>query len=341
MAIHFASDNNSGVIPEVLKMLAEVNTGHVPSYGQDEFTQKANAEIERVFGKGTFCSFVFNGTAANVLALKAMVQSYQAVICSEHSHLQNSECNAPEFLTGAKLLLCPSKDAKLTVDLIQKHMIRLGDQHSGQPKVISITQPTELGTVYSLDEIREIVNFAKKHNLYVHVDGSRLVQAASYLNLSPRALTRDLGVDIVSFGGTKNGLLGGEAILYWNKDWVEPLKYIRKQCMQLAGKMRFVSCQFTAWLANDKWKDYADHSCKMAKLLEASLKEISQVKITQKVETNVVFAILPKEIISSVRKKYHFYVWDEKTFECRLMTSFDTQPEDIREFIEVIRASLK
>ena len=331
---HFASDNNSGVIPEVLLELSAINHGHFPSYGADPITQAARKEINRVFGD---CDsyFVFNGTAANVLALQTMLKPHQSIICAETSHLHESECGAPERFLGSKLQLCPTKDGKITVSDIQQKMIRLGDQHASQPKVVSITQPTEYGTVYSLSELQEISNYAKDNNLYLHIDGSRLVNAAEHLGLEPYEITKF--ADAVSLGGTKNGLMGAEAVLLFNSSLKEEFKYIQKQSMQLAGKMRYLSAQFYAWLKDDTYKKYAAHSCRMARELANELKKISGVEITQKVETNTVFVTLPREALKATRNEYFFYVWNEHTFECRLMTSFDTTIEDVNNFASLIQ----
>lgn len=336
---HFTSDNNSGVLPQILETLAQVNNGHVHAYGGDEYTEKSNQILRQHFGEDSHFFYVFNGTAANVLSVKALLNSYEAVICSKDSHLQNDECGAPEANTGGcKLFLCDTPDAKLTVDLIEQQLIRLGDQHYSQPKMVSLTQPTELGTTYSLDELKEISKFCKSKNLYLHMDGSRLVVAAAYLNCSLQNLTRDIGVDILSFGGTKNGLMGGEVVVCWNKEVAKKLKFYRKQSMQLAGKMRYISAQFTTWLSDkDIWLKNASHSHKMAKLLESKLCEIPKIQITQKVQANSVFAIIPKDWIAKVRKKFFFYVWNETTYECRLMCSFDTTEEDILKFTDLLK----
>lgn len=338
---HFTSDNNSGVLPEILEALPSLNQGHMHAYGGEKLTQAAIKELKRLFGKDIRAYFVFNGTAANVCALSAMTERFHSVICTEHSHLHQDECGAPENIAGVKLLTCPSEDAKLKVSDIKKHLIRLGDQHCSQPKVVSITQPTELGTVYSPSEIKEICDFAHSHGLHVHMDGSRLVNASTSLNLSLKEITADLGVDVVCLGGTKNGLMLGEAVIFFNKTLSENFKYIRKQNLQLAGKMRFISGQFLIWLQKDLYKKYSEHSLQMAQHLRDRLTEIPEVQITQKVESNAVFAILPKKIVKDLRKQFFFYVWNESSFECRLMTSFDTQKEEIDQFCEHIKTLLK
>lgn len=331
---HFASDNNSGVIPEVMQLLQEINHGHFPSYGGDPITDRARKEVSRVFGS---CDsyFVFNGTAANILGLQTMLKPHQSVICAETSHLHESECGAPERFLGSKLQVCPTGDGKIDISQIEEKMIRLGDQHASQPKVISITQPTEYGTVYTLSELEAIRQYADKHKLYVHIDGSRLVNACHFLNVEPSAITKF--ADVVSLGGTKNGLMGAEAVLIFNSNLKEDFKYIHKQSMQLAGKMRYLSAQFLAWLKDDTYKKYSGSACAAAKLLGEKLNEILGITITQKVETNSVFVTMPKTALKAAREKYFFYVWNEHTFECRLMTSFDTTVADVEDFISIIR----
>lgn len=338
--VHFTSDNNSGIIPEIMEALPELNKGHLHAYGGEEITDLAIKEIKKNFGQHIKAFFVFNGTAANVCALQAMSDRHNSVICSEHAHIHKDECGAPEVIAGVKLLTCPALDAKLSVSEIEKHLIRLGDQHCSQPKVVSITQPTELGTLYSLNEVKEIVNFAHSKNLLVHMDGSRLVCAAARLNKNLKELTSDLGIDVLCFGGTKNGLMFGDVVIFFNQELAKNFKYIRKQNLQLPGKMRFMSGQFLIWLQNNTWLKHAKHSVDMAIYLEDKLSQIPKIEITQKVETNVVFAKIPQGIIKSIRKHFFFYVWDENTFECRLMTSFDTQKSDIDSFTEQIEKLL-
>lgn len=336
---HFTSDNNSGVLPEIMDVLIKVNQGHVHAYGGDEYTNKANKVLRQHFDDDCHCFYVFNGTAANVLSIKALLHSYEAVICSEDSHVQNDECGAPEAITGSKLYLCPSEDAKLTVEMLKEKWVRLGDQHFSQPKMVSITQPTELGTCYTLEELKKISKFCKEHHLYLHMDGSRLVVAAAHLGCSLKELTKDIGIDILSFGGTKNGLLGGEVIICWEKEIAKKLKFIRKQSMQLAGKMRFISAQFAKWLSTEEiWLATARHSHEMALYLAKKLVDIDAVEITQKVQANSVFAKIPKDIITELRKSFFFYVWDEQSFECRLMCSYDTTTQDIDAFVSKIRS---
>lgn len=337
----FASDNNSGVHPEIMDAMNNANLGHTIAYGDDPYTEKAKKKFYEIFGNDIDVYFVFIGTAANVLGLNAATRSWNAVICAETAHINVDECGAPEKFNGFKLLSVDTPDGKLTVDLIQKHMHGFGFEHHSQPKVISITQATELGTVYKPHEIKDLADYAHQNNMILHMDGARIANAAVSLGLDFKSFTRDVGVDIVSFGGTKNGMMYGEAILFLNKKLGEDFKYVRKQGMQLASKMRFISAQFERYLSYDLWKKNAEHSNHMAQLLESKIKEIPQIKITQKVEANGVFAIVPdRKLIEELTKEYFFYDWDESKNEVRWMCSFDTQEEDILKFVELIKSKL-
>lgn len=329
----FTSDNNSGVLPEVMDVLLQVNQGHLPAYGREEVT---NSSIERI--KELFSSpeakvyFVFNGTAANVCALQAMSQSFHSVLCSSDAHIHVDECGAPEKIAGVKVLNVDCEDAKLKPEHIDQFYVRRGDPHCSQLKIVSITQPTEIGTLYSIEELKEITSKAHEKGLLVHMDGSRLVNAAIALNCSLADLTSKIGVDILCFGGTKNGLMLGEAVIIFNKDLQQNFAFIQKQNLQLAGKMRFVSAAFYAWLEDGVWQKYAKNAIDRAKELETVLREFPQIQVTRASEVNSVFAIIPKQYLKAIRKKFYFYVWNEKTYECRLMTSFDTSKEDVEDF---------
>lgn len=336
----FASDNNSGVHPEIIKAITETNEGHTIAYGNDIYTERAKAKFYEYFGNDIDIYFVFIGTAANVLGLNAATRSWNSVICAETAHINEDECGAPERFNGFKLLPVETHDGKLTVDSIQKHMKGFDFEHHSQPKVISITQATELGTVYTIDEIKSLAGFAHSNNMYLHMDGARIANAAVTLNKNFKDFTKDAGVDILSFGGTKNGMMYGEAILFLNKNLGKDFKYVRKQGMQLASKMRFISAQFERYLTDNLWYENAQHSNKMAQLLASKIKEIPQIKITQKVEANGVFAIVPPEIVPDLQKEYFFYEWDEARSEVRWMTSFDTTEEDIVKFVDLIKKLL-
>jgi threonine aldolase len=337
---NFASDNNAGISPDILKAITGINSGHQPAYGDDIYTARAIDKFKEHFGKNCDPYFVFNGTAANVLSLKTLTNSYNSIICSEFAHINVDECNAPEKFTGCKLLTIPTEDGKLNVEIIRHYMHGIGDQHHAQPKVISITQATEFGTVYKPDEIRELADFAHSNGMYLHMDGARIANAAASLNLSLKEITADLGVDVLSFGGTKNGLMFGEAVIFFNSQLSENFKYIRKQGMQLASKMRFMAIQFESLLSNNLWRDNASHANLMAQLLASKIQDIPNLKITQKVEANGIFVILPTEIVAELQEKYFFYVWDKEKSECRLMCSFDTTVEDVMDFAGIIRKRL-
>lgn len=333
----FASDNNAGVHPQIMEALQKCNVGHVTGYGDDPFTKEAIKTFIKTFGDPCEVFFVYGGTGANVLAIGALCQPFESVICAETAHINVDECGAPERFSGCKLLDIPSPDGKLTPELIQPYLRGFDFEHHSQPKVISISQPTELGTVYTPDELKALRELADAYNLLIHMDGARISNAAVTLNKSFKAITKDCGVDVLSFGGNKNGLMFGEALLFFNVKHAENFKYIRKQAMQLHSKMRFIAIQFDAFLTKRLWQANASHSNKMAKLLAAKISEIPFVKITQKVQTNGVFAIIPKEIIAKLQEAYFFYVWNEQRGEVRWMCSFDTTEEDIETFVSILK----
>lgn len=335
----FASDNYAGVHPEVMQALTKANIGHASSYGADEYTERAVQKFNEFFGKDIEIFFVYNGTGANVLGLSAVTHSFNSIICSDLAHINVDESTAPEKFMGAKLVNIPTKDGKIYADEIENRIIRLDDQHHPQFKVISISQTTEYATVYSIDEIKAISKVAKKYNMIFHMDGSRISNAAVSLGKNFRDFTGDAGVDVLSFGGTKNGMMFGEAVVFFNPKSAEYFKYIRKQGMQLHSKMRFISAQFEALLSNDLWRKNAKHSNDMAKLLEKELIQ-SKVTITQRVDANGIFLILKSAIARELQKDYFFYEWNEKTDEYRMMCSFDTTEEDVRGFGKRLRELL-
>ena len=333
----FASDNNSGIHPDILKAMQEANIGHCIAYGDDIYTQGAIAKIKEHFGDDIDVYFTFNGTGSNVLALKMLTESYNSIICAETAHINVDECGAPEKFTGCKLLSVPTKNGKLTIEKIKYHMHDFGFEHHSQPKVISIAQVTELGTVYTLGEIKKITDYAHENGVFVHMDGARLCNAAVSLDRSLREITVDVGIDILSLGLTKNGAMNAEAIIFFNRKVSENFKYYRKQGMQLASKMRFMAVQFETLLSNDLWKKNADYANHMASILAEKIAGIPQIQITQEVEANGVFAIVPPGIIPKLQKEFFFYMWDENKSEVRWMTSFDTQLEDIEKFVLLLR----
>lgn len=340
MSRGFASDNNAGIHPQILKAIEKANHGHMVGYGDDPITGEAIQLFKQEFGEKTEVFFVFNGTGANVLALSTVSNSFHSIICADTAHIQVDECGAPEKLTGCKLLPVPSVKGKITPEGIRKYLHGFDFEHHSQPKVVSISQVTELGTVYSVEEIKAIANLAHQYGLLLHMDGARIANAAAALNLPFKAFTKDAGVDILSFGGTKNGMLMGEAVLFFDPSLTANTKYIRKQSMQLFSKMRFVGAQFLAYFENDLWKTNAQHANKMAKLLEQEVLKTGKIKLTQKTEANGVFAIVPKEVVPKLQEHYFFYLWDEATSEVRWMTAFDTTEEDIHGFIRLINQLL-
>jgi threonine aldolase len=336
----FASDNNAGVHLEVLKALSAVNQGHVVGYGDDTYTASAVRQFKNQFGSDIEVFFVFNGTAANCLALKALTNSYHAVICPDGAHINVDECGAPEKFTGCKLVPIATRDGKLTLDAAQASYHGVGVEHHVQPRVISITQTTEVGTVYRPEEIRNLAAFAHEHDMFLHVDGARIANAAASLGLSLRQSTRDLGVDVLSFGATKNGGMGAEAVVFFDPARAADFKFYRKQGMQLASKMRFLSAQFEALFKNDLWLQNAQHSNRMAQLLKRELCKIAGIKIVYKVEANGVFVQIPRRAVAKLQKRYFFYVWDEKESIVRWMCSWDTTESDVRHFVEFVRQTL-
>ena len=337
----FASDNNAGVHPEVLEAIARANHGHVVAYGDDPYTQSAIAKFQEHFGDEIDVFFTFNGTGANVLGLQALNRSYHAVLCSDYAHIYTDECGAPEKHTGCKLIPLPHQDGKITLDSVRHAYHGIGDQHHVQARVISITQASEMGTVYQPEEIQALGRFAHERGMFLHMDGARIANAAVSLGQTLRQATRDLGVDVLSFGGTKNGIMGGEAVVFFNRAFSADFLYLRKQGMQLASKMRFIAAQFEALLTNDLWKRSAEHANRMARVLEAEVRKIPQVRIVWKVECNGVFAQIPKHAIEKIKEKYFFYPWIEEDGIVRWMCSFDTTEEDVNEFVKYVAEAVR
>jgi len=332
----FASDNNSGVHPDILDAIIQANHNHVVGYGDDFYTHQAIDLFRQHFGAATQVYFVYGGTGANVVGLSALLKPYQAVLCAETSHINVDECGAPEKFSGAKLLALPTSDGKVRPAQIEPRLSVLGDQHHVQPKVISITQPTELGILYTVDEIRTLAEFAHSHGMYLHMDGARICNAAAASGLDFAAFTRDAGVDALSFGGAKNGMMYGEAVLFFNPSIASDVRFIRKQSMQLASKMRYIAAQFIALLSNDLWLRNAQNANRMAALLASEASKIPSVRLTRLPQANAVFAILPHTAIPLIQERYFFYVWEEKIDEVRWMTSFDTTVEDVAAFVATI-----
>ncbi|MFL5468273.1 MAG: threonine aldolase family protein [Gemmatimonadaceae bacterium] len=336
----FASDNWAGVHPEVLAAMAAANVGHVPSYGADPYTHEAEERIRAALGEDAEVFLVFSGTAANVLCLGSMVRSHQGVICAETAHVHTSECGAAEKHIGCKLLTVPAPHGKITVGGISEHLHHIGNEHHVQPRAVSITQATEYGTVYTPQEIRVIADFAHTHSLLLHMDGARIFNAAAHLNVPLRAITGDAGVDALSFGGTKNGLVAGEAVVFFKQVLADDFEFKRMQGMQLSSKMRFIAAQFTALLTNELWRRSAQHANKMARLLASELESVQGITLTQPVEANEVFAILPRHIVPKLQERWPFHIWNESTTEARLIASFDTTEEDVADFAQLVREAI-
>jgi threonine aldolase len=337
----FASDNNAVVHPEVLEAIGRANQGHVVGYGDDPYTESAVQKFRQHFGEDVEVFFVFNGTAANVLSLQALTRPYHAVLCSEMSHIYTDECGAPERFTGCKLIPLAAPIGKLTVETVAHAYHGIGDQHHVQPKVISITQTTEAGTIYQPAEIQALARFAHERDMFLHMDGARISNAAVAQGLTLRQATRDLGPDALSFGGTKNGLMGVEAVVFFRPELARDFLFTRKQGMQLASKMRYLAVQMEALLTNDLWRRNAEHANRMAKLLEGEMRKIPRVKIFYPVEGNGVFVQIPHEAIKTIQERYFFYPWIEEKSVVRWMCSFDTTEEDVRQFAAFVRETVE
>jgi threonine aldolase len=337
----FASDNYAGVHPEILDAIGRANGGHQVSYGEDVYTEALQEVFRSHFGPQAEAFPVFNGTGANVIGLQAMTERWESVICAESAHINVDECGAPEKVAGIKLLTVPTPDGKLTPELIDRQAWGFGDQHRAQPRIVAITQSTELGTCYTPSQIKAICDHAHQLGMKVHLDGARLSNAAATLGLPLRAFTTDLGVDALSFGGTKNGLLLGECVVVLNPDAVRGVQFLRKAAMQLASKMRFISAQFEALLGDDLWLRNATHANAMAQRLAAAVGDVPGIKIPRPVEANAVFAVLPAEVTERLQKRFRFYTWDEHTGEVRWMTSFDTTEKDIDTFAAAIAEEMQ
>ena len=374
----FGSDNHSGVSPEVLEALAKANSDHALAYGDDEYTRRLEGLFKETFGEQARVYLVFNGTGANVLCIDAMCRSHEAVVCAETAHINVDECGAPQRVVGCRLLTVETPDGKLTPDLVRTRLHGFGFEHHSQPKAISISQPTELGTLYTKEEIKALADLAHSHKMYLHVDGARLANAAVALGCSFKEMTTDLGVDALSFGGTKNGLLMGESCVLlnpclWERDrsgansQTDDMKYRRKQMTQLASKMRFMAAQFLCYLGDFEtgaptshvspltshvsplpsplWRRNAEHSNRMAQLLSSELQILCHsatlpLKIMYPVQVNSVFAQLPTDVWHRLQERYFFYDWDEANDVVRWMCSFDTTEQDIYDFIHALKEEL-
>lgn len=334
----FASDNYAGVLPQMMEALTKANENHARSYGADEITARTRRLCCEIFTPQTEVFFVFNGTGANVLSISSATQSYNAVLCSNTSHIYNDESSAPETLTGCRFFpLTANEDGKLYPEVIKERLIRKGDVHYAQTAMVSITQATEYGTVYTPAEIKAIADLCHEYGLYLHMDGSRFFNAAASLGCNLADISCHAGVDILSLGGTKSGMMFGEAVLVFNQQLAQHIAYKHKQIMQLASKTRFMAAQFEAMLTGEFWRASANHANHMAQLLKQAIGHIPGVKITKPVQANAVFAEIPREWYAPLQESYPFYVWRESTHEVRLMCSWDTEPLDIERFAAAVR----
>jgi threonine aldolase len=337
--ISFASDNYAPAHPKVLEKLQQVNTGHVPAYGADQYTKTAIELIQNSLGAPQAeVFFVFNGTGANVVSISNVVNSWNSIICAETAHINVDEGGAPEKIMGTKLVDLKTEDGKLTPELIAPIFVRMGDQHTSQPNLISITQTTEMGTVYTTDEIKALADFAHQHEAFLHVDGARISNAAVSLNKKFDEIITETNVDFLSFGGTKNGLLGAEAVVILNSNLAKNTPWIRKSSMQLASKHRYLAAQFLAFFEEDLWKQNASHANQMASKLRSSIEHNPKITLTQKTQANAVFAILDPQDIEKLQREFHFYVWNSNTNEVRWMCSWDTEPAAVESFASAINS---
>lgn len=339
MSRGFGSDNHAGVLPEALAAIAAANEGHAESYGHDALTERLAARFREELGEAAHAFPVFNGSGANVLCLRALLQPWQGVICAETAHLNVDETGAPEAW-GIKLLPVPTPDGKLTPELVATRVVRIGDEHAVQPRIVSISQSTEMGTLYALDEVRALADHAHEHGLLLHMDGARITNAAAALGVTLREATTDLGVDVLSFGGTKAGLLAGEAVVVLSEDASAAMPYLRKQTLQLASKMRFVSAQLEALLEGELWRRAAGHANAMAQRLADAVRDIDGVQLTQEPQANAVFAILGPGVADALRERWFFYDWDERRGEVRWMCSWDTTEADVDAFAADVAAAV-
>jgi threonine aldolase len=337
----FGSDNHSGVHPEILRALEKVNSGYTVAYGLDEYTARAVKQFKEVFGANAEAYFVYNGTAANILGLRSVTDSFHSIFCAESAHLTVHECCGPERFIGCKLVNISTPDGKLTTELITPYLVGIGDPHMAQPHIISITQSSEKGTVYRPGVIRKLAEFAHRNRMLLHMDGARLCNAAAFLNMALDEISSRVGVDVLSFGGTKNGMMFGDAVVFFNKKYSENFEYFRKQGMNLASKMRYIAAQFSSYLSDELWLRNAQHANTMAQMLYQELKGIPELEITQKVEANAVFVRIPKKFVPALHKRYDFHIVDERTSEARLMCSFSMRKEDVVEFSRFVRATIR
>lgn len=336
----FGSDNHSGVHPLIMEAIVKENNNFAIAYGEDNYTQSILRKLENLLGGNCSAFFVFNGTGANVVALSCFVNSYNSILAPNTAHINVDECGAPEKLSGAKIIPLNAPNGKVSATEVKKGLTGFGFQHHSQPKILSISQPTELGTVYTPAQIKELADLMHSHNCYLHVDGSRISNAAASLKMPVKEFISDCDVDVLSFGGTKNGLLMGEAVIVFNRgdnNAADILQYVRKQTTQLYSKSRFIAAQFEAYLNDNLYLKLAQQANSMATYLSEQLSDIPQVKISKSVDSNSVFATIPTQLTEELLKKHYFYIWDEQINEVRWMCSFNTTKEDIDLFVQDVR----
>lgn len=333
----FASDNYAGVHPDVLAAISAANEGHEPAYGQDAWTAKAAQRFRQLLGSHVETFFVFNGTGANVTGLQTMLRPWEGTICARTAHINVDEGGAPERFLSSKLLDVETPDGKLTPQLVESAVFGRGVEHHVQPRVVSITQSSELGTVYQPAEVAALAATAHSLDMFLHLDGARIANAVASIDEDVRATTVDAGVDVMTFGGTKNGMLGGEAVVFVRPSLAVDYRFVRKQAMQLASKMRFVAAQFLALLTDELWLRNAAHSNAMARRLYDGVRQVPGVSVTQEVQANAVFALLPRPAIEPLQSEHFFYVWDEARSEVRWMCSWDTTSDDVDTFIAAVK----
>lgn len=336
----FASDNFASVHPLILKALNDCNDEHEFAYGYDKYTEIATNKFKELFGEQIDVYFVFNGTGANVLSISTLLKSFNSVICASSAHINVDECGAFENFSGAKLNLVETIDGKIKKEDIKKYLHAIGVEHHSQPKVVTISQPTELGTLYTIDELKDLSDFIHNNNMFLHIDGARIANSVVALNTTLKEMITNTNVDVLSFGGTKNGMMFGEAVIFFNKNLSGDFKFLRKHGLQLYSKMRYISAQFIEYLSNELWLKNAKLSNDFAKYLEKKIKNINGIELIQKVETNGLFVKIPKNKIEILQQKYYFYVWDEELSIVRFMTSFDTTKEDIDNFVKYLEENI-
>lgn len=333
----FGSDNQSGAHPRMLEAVAGANVSHAPAYGADPWCERATESLRQTFGADTDAYFALTGTGANVIALGSLCRPWDSVICPDTAHINCDECGAPERVAGVKLVPVATPDGKLTPELVRPHLTGFGFEHHAQPRALSISQATEYGTTYTAVEVRALADLAHEHGMFVHMDGARLANSAAFLGVPVREFTVDAGVDVLCFGGTKNGMLMGEVVLFFGDARNDAAPYMRKQATQLASKLRYVGAQFEAMLDGGLWLELAAHANAMARKTADGANAIPGVSVTRAVEANEVFARIPREVITPLQEEFRFYTWDETTGEVRWVISWDCEPGDVDAMLDRLR----